>query len=495
MKAAATAFVLAALAVATPGSAQTSAPLLPAHVHHAVSTTDAAAQAAFDRGLALAYAFSIGEARIAFRAAGASDPALAMAPWGEALVETIDINDAQTGDGDKRGAAAIAEARKREAGASPQERALIEALALRYSGRGTNAQRFRAYADAMTRLAADSADADVLALAAYAQWNAEGTFVLPDGAPTPAAQTMVRELDASVGADPANLGARHLRIHLSEMIGHPERALGDARYFDALAFGPGMSHLPHMAGHIYARLGDYPALVASNRRALANDAAYFALGSGEGQAYTRTYHNHDLEFVLYGLTTQGLDADARAALAGENTSEQLHCALRTHDDASALKIVLGPGTFPAPLRAIALARNGRLDEARALLHPRDGSAFDRARTAVAMASIARIAGHLDASAAAYRQALTLLGEEPGDPKNLWYVPAGEGLGAVLLQAGRYADAEIVFRSELVRFPNDPRLAFGLAEALEAQGHDAAAERAVIAREWHGARSLRRADLG
>jgi predicted Zn-dependent protease len=198
---------------------------------------------------------------------------------------------------------------------------------------------------------------------------------------------------------------------------------------------------------------------------------------------------------LYGLTTQGLDADALAAIAGENASEHLHFALRTHDDAGALKIVLGPGTFPAQLRAIALARNGRFDEARALLHPRDGSAFDRARTAIATAAIARLAGHLDASAAAYRQALTLLGREPGDPKNVWYVPAGEGLGAVLLQAGRYSDAETVFRNELVRFPNDPRLAFGLAEALEAQGHDAAAERAVIAREWHGARPLRRADLG
>jgi hypothetical protein len=293
VKAAAAAFVLAALAMAAPGGAQSPAPV-PAHAHHAVSTTDASAQAAFDRGLALAYAFSVGEARIAFKAAGASDPALAMAPWGEALVETIDINEAQTGAGDRRGAAAIAEARKRETGATPQERALIDALALRYSGRGSSAERFRAYANAMTRLAADSTDADVLALAAYAQWNAQDTFVTPDGAPAPGAQTMVRELDAAVAADPANLGARHLRIHLSEELGHPERALGDAQYFDGLAFGPGMSHLPHMAGHIYARLGDYPALVASNRRALANDAAYFALGSGEGQAYTRTYHNHDL---------------------------------------------------------------------------------------------------------------------------------------------------------------------------------------------------------
>jgi hypothetical protein len=39
------------------------------------------------------------------------------------------------------------------------------------------------------------------------------------------------------------------------------------------------------------------------------------------------------------------------------------------------------------------------------------------------------------------------------------------------------------------------LAFGLAEALTAQGKDAAAERAIIEREWKAARPLTRADLG
>lgn len=485
------AFVLSA---SVPGDTQT--PLPAARAHEAVSTSDPAAQASFDRGLAMLYAFSAGEARLSFAKAVSIDPRLALARWGEALADTIDINLPQTADGDKRGALAMLEAGKLETGATPVERALIDALAQRYVARGTVARRFRWYADAMNRVAlAYPDDPNVLTLAAYAEWNAIGDFHLADGTPTEPALRMVRELDRALALDPANLGAHHLRIHLWEVLGHPEHALDDARYFDGLSYDLGMSHLPHMAGHIYARLGDYAALVAANRNAVANDAAYFAAGSGEGQAYTRRYHNHDLEFILYGLTTEGHNGEAAAAIANESASEKLHLALRVHDDAQTLALVDAAPKTPPALRAIALARNGRLTEAAALLKPAPGSDFERARMAVAQAIVARAQGHLVDAASAYRSALKLLGPDPGDPKDLWYVPAGEGLGAVLLQAGRFFEAEAIFRNELARFPNDPRLAFGLAEALNAQGKDGAAARAIVEREWKGSRPLTRADLG
>lgn len=491
--------MIAALAVAAVASTAVAinaqAPVPPAaRAHDAVSTSDPAAQAAFDRGLAMLYAFSVGEARLAFASAAAADPRLAMARWGEAEAETIDINLPQTDDGDRRGARAIAQARRLESGASPVERALIDALTQRYAP-GSAERRFRAYADAMNRVAdAFPDDPTVLTLAAYAEWNSVDDLGAHDARSSAAAQQMTRELDRALQLDPANIGAHHLRIHLLEELSRAEGALPDARYLDGLTYEPGMSHLPHMAGHIYARVGDYAAMVAANRRAIANDALYFAAGDGIGQTYTRRYHNHDLEFVLYGLTTQGLDAEAAAAVESESASEKLHLALRVHDNARALAL---SGTFAAPdaLRAIVLARNARYAQALALLKLPGGDEFERGRTAIAMAVTARGQGRLDAAAASYRSALKLLGDRLGDPKNLWYVPPGEGLGAVLLAASHFPQAEAVFRDELARYPNDPRLAYGLAEALAAQGKDASAARAIVEREWKGARPLTRSELG
>ena len=56
-------------------------------------------------------------------------------------------------------------------------------------------------------------------------------------------------------------------------------------------------------------------------------------------------------------------------------------------------------------------------------------------------------------------------DEPPD----WLYPMREPLGAALLQTGKSADAEAVFREDLRRNPNNPRSLFGLAESLKAQG--------------------------
>ena len=485
----------AAFALAIGCSGQTPARPAPAGAHYAVATTNAAAQAAFDRGLAFLYAFNVGEARTQFKAAAADDPHCAMTYWGEAVAETIDINLPQTDDGDRRGATAIARARAQRAAATPEEQAFIDALALRYTPQRSKAQRFAAYADAMQHIAtANPSDAQALTLAAYARWNTIGDLVDKQKAPVPGALEMEHDLDAALAIDPDNLGAHHLRIHTEEQLLRPERALADARFFDGLMFAPGMSHLPHMAGHIYARVGDYPALVAANQRAVANDAAYFALGTGEGQTYMQTYHDHDLDFIGYGLTTMGDDAGARAAVVHEDERMRLRVAVRTRD-ASALALATSAKNEAA--RAIVFARTGKHAEADALVaaFPAGDDDTERISHGIARAIVARSEGRLEAAAAAYRTVLTLRGTDLGDPKIAWQYPPGEGLGAVLLEQRRYADAASTFRAELVAYPNDPRLAFGLAEALHAQGLDDSAERAIVARNWHGAAPLTVAQLG
>jgi tetratricopeptide (TPR) repeat protein len=484
--------LLGALVLAATAQAPAHAPL--AQAHHAVSAANPDAQAAFDRGLAFLYAFNVGEARTQFAAAANADPLCAMAYWGEAIAETIDINLPDTAEGDQRGTTAIARALALRARTTPEEAALIDALAKRYARRGTTAAHFRAYADAMDAVAAAyPSDPDALTLAAYARWNAVDDLLTPSRAPVPGALAIERDVDAALALDPANIGAHHLRIHIEEEIGHPERALSDARYFDGLTFVPGMSHLPHMAGHIYARTGDYAALVAANERAVANDAAYFALGNGPGQAYMRTYHDHDLDFIAYGLTTLGRDADARDAVAHEDTRMQLRVALRTRDVSA---VDLADAVKNDPLRAIALARAGRLAEADAVVatFPTQATGDALVLPTIARAIVDRVAGRYDEAVSAYRAALQLRGNELGDPKFAWPYPPGEGLGAVLLQQGKYAEAESVFRRELTDYPNDPRLAFGLAEAQRAQNEDDTDARAIVKREWQGPGPLTEIDL-
>jgi len=57
----------------------------------------------------------------------------------------------------------------------------------------------------------------------------------------------------------------------------------------------------------------------------------------------------------------------------------------------------------------------------------------------------------------------------------WYFPVRQALGAVLLDAGRPAEAEAVYRADLDQYPGTGWSLFGLARSLRAQGQDAAAE--------------------
>ena len=75
-----------------------------------------------------------------------------------------------------------------------------------------------------------------------------------------------------------------------------------------------------------------------------------------------------------------------------------------------------------------------------------------------------------------------------DEPPVWFYPIRESLGAVLLETGRPADAERVFREDLVRHPRNPRSLFGLHDALVKQGRttDAAWIKAAFDEVWKSA---------
>jgi tetratricopeptide (TPR) repeat protein len=66
----------------------------------------------------------------------------------------------------------------------------------------------------------------------------------------------------------------------------------------------------------------------------------------------------------------------------------------------------------------------------------------------------------------------------------WHYPVRQSLGAALLQAGRAAEAEAVYREDLRRNPENGWSLFGLAQSLRAQAKpDAAAVDARFSRAW------------
>ena len=492
----ATAALLAALLLgAAPATVPSSQPSAgqEARAHWPVPGADDAAQRLIDRGVMMLFAFDVAEARVAFGQALARNPNLVLAYWGEAEADTIDINLPQTEAGDKRGLAAATEGRRHLANASELERVLVDAIAKRY-GSGSKKDRFARYADALsawTKTHRD--DANVLAVAAYAIWNAEDALLDAHDAPTAKANEMVADLDAALALDPINLGAHHLRIHLLESLHRAHDAIPDADALSSYVYPPGTSHLPHMSGHIWSRVGDYGRLVDDNEHAVANDQSWFAQGNGPGQEYMKFYHDHDVDFVLYGLTTLGQADQARAFAQHEDELMQLKAALRLRDETRVLQLTRATSTgYDAFARAIASARQGEVRSARAAL-TKDGNAN---RTAIGDAVIALAQHDSAAAVSAYARAYDHTKNDAlGDPKNSWPTPIGEGYGVALLAAGKAAEAEAVFTDELKRYPNDPRLEWGLAEALKTQGKDDAAARAAYHAHWQGSRDLTVGDLG
>lgn len=125
---------LALMLVSGAGLAQTSSvPLydnLGTH-HYSITTSNPQAQRYFDQGLRLYYAFNHQEAIRAFTEAVRLDPACAMCHWGVALALGPNINAPMDPTAVEPALAVLEQARKGQA--SDVERAMIDALAARYT--------------------------------------------------------------------------------------------------------------------------------------------------------------------------------------------------------------------------------------------------------------------------------------------------------------------------------------------------------------------------
>jgi len=514
--------VLAAvLATTAAGSPETAIPSSQsgayARVHHVVSTQSPAAQAYFDRGLTLLYAFNRRAARESFLWAAAADPQLAMAYWGVAMSYGGNINVPQDAAGEREAANAASTARALASHANPSDRAYIATLAHRFTAapKPNFDSLARSYAAAMAALAAEyPGDPDAATLYAESEMNLRPwDLYAVDGTPRPGTQRICETLESVLRRFPTHIGANHLYIHATEGGLHPELALQAAGRIASRHFEPAASHLTHMPAHTLARAGYYGAAGGSNVLATAYDRSY--LGSeGRGDKEQPGYYIHDLTFLAYTDAMDGNFGRERSTMARLQTLGQVvpiaFVLLRYErwHDILALKAPQPDPNDPLRFeywrfaRAMAFAARGNVAAASA-----ERNAMHRAAAAnplpliygytngsVAIAHLADLTIDAEIGRATNNEAREIAALraaadaqdrfiyiEPPD----WYGSEREALGGALLRAGRTAAAAIEFGVDLARNPQNPRSLYGASLALAAEGNSAEASRAhaLYVRDW------------
>jgi len=473
-------------------------------LHHAIATKNADAQRFFNQGLTYVYGFNHDEAIRSFRRAAELDPASPMPHWGIALALGPNINLDVDPEREK---AAYTEAQQAKAllgGAPANERAYVEALAVRYSDDPKADLKALAvkYKDAMRNVMRRYPD-DLDAATLYAESLMDlNPWQLWSPAGTPAAGTaeIVSLLESVLRRDPQHIGANHYYIHAVEASKTPERALQSAKRLDTLV--PAAGHLVHMPAHIYMRTGDYLSAVSSNAKAAEVDRAYIAANKPAG-IYPAMYYNHNLDFLASAammsgqfatakkaadeLTTNVTPALAEMAMLEPFAAKTLFVLLRFARWDDVLKLPEADAKFPllATLshfgRGIAHAARGNLAEAerergayaeaRKAIKPESDWGFNKAKNmlevtdAVLDAWIARARRDDAAAIDAWRIAVIkedmLNYNEPPD----WFYPSRESLGAALLRARRFPQAEQAFRDDLTRNPKNGRSLYGLWQTM------------------------------
>jgi tetratricopeptide (TPR) repeat protein len=493
--------------------------------HLAVATTVPKAQAYVDQGLRLLYAFNHQEARRAFQAAARLDPTLAIAHWGDALTLAPNLNAPMTLPNARLARAASQRALRMRAKAGDVERALIEALARRFAANPAAPRPAleRAYADAMTAVAAAHPDdPNVQTLYADAVMNTmPWDYWQKDGAPKPATATLMRTLERTIAQHPRHAGAHHYYIHLIEGSPTPERAEASADALGALM--PSAGHMVHMPAHIYLRVGRYADAAEANVRAIAADEDYLAQCQAQG-LYPVSYYPHNLHFLWAAATLEGrrgvaIDAARQvAAKVPHHHAGQLAWTADFPVTPWLAYVRFGQWqqmlTEPAPPadqpyamgiwhygRALGFVARNQIARAEAELTALDGVMAHKAFATtlkdlpmltnlqiarrIVAGELAAKAGRTDAAVKALREGVAIEDALPYSEPPIWHHPVRQVLGAVLLEAGRAAEAEAVYREDLVRVRENGWSLFGLTRALEAQGKagEAAAVQARFDKAW------------
>jgi tetratricopeptide (TPR) repeat protein len=486
--------------------------------HRKVTTSSPAAQRWFDQGLVFVMSFNHDEAIRSFTQAALLDSGCAMAWWGIALAKGPHINNpAMSPEASQAAWEALRRARARLATATPAERALVEALASRYAEHPPEDRHAldEAYAAAMREVwARFPQDADVGSLFAEALMDLRPWDLWRmDGSPQPGTDEILATLERVLKLAPSHPGANHLYVHAVEASPHPERGLPSADRLRTLV--PSAGHMVHMPAHIYCRVGRWADAATANEKAIEADRRYRERSPRQG--FYNVYMAHNRHFLSWASQMEG-----RSAVALKAAREMM--TLLPEDfvrDAA----YFADGFLTIEMET--LMRFGRWDEVLAVAEPADYLPISRAFRHYTRGAAFAAQGKLDEAAAeqaAFREACSrvtepmIVGNNPArrvlsiadhqlegeilnrrgdvdgavrelsagvaiedslryDESPDWLLPVRHALGAVLVRAKRWPEAEAVYRADLARNAENGWSLWGLARSLRAQGRESEAEAA------------------
>lgn len=478
-----------------------------------VTATSDSARIYFEQGINMYYGFHIIEALASFEKAVRFDNNFAMGYWGKALAYGPNINDlvyAASPDA----LAATQKAKELYANCTAVEKALIDAMQVRYSADSTQSREHlnQLYADAMKTVHANfTASADAAALYADAlmvqhPWD----FYDKYGKAKSWTPEIVNTLEALLKQSPNHPGACHYYIHAIEGSDHPERGMDIAARLPSLM--PGLAHVVHMPSHIYIRSGYYKQGVDVNETAVKSYYDYLGKFAPVVNAnFLYVMHNLHMQATCANMdgsyaTALKISNDCRNSIdtnffgAGGYLSmyaQYLYMTpYLTFIRFGKWDEILSTPAVPASLvyanllwhygRGMAYSRkadfemaNGELKLLRADMN--DSMLYDHppafnagiAGAAVAekilAATIALENDETNKAVELFKEAVikedNMLYNEPKD----WVHPARQYLGDALVKAGDFREAEKIFREDLKANPNNGWSLTGLAKALLMQG--------------------------
>ncbi len=490
-------------------------------VEYPVSGISEMGQKYFDQGLRLVYAFWMAEARRSFDEAARLDPDVPMVHWGRALAYGPYLNQGSPPEDQLRTAwEAIDRAQELAGSATPKEQAMIETLAARYaedpaSERDPLDKAYYEKARALAEAWPDDLDIQVLAAAAFMNttrwdyWDDEGK-PLTDGT-----DWLVGQLERALDMDPTHPGAIHYYIHAVEASDDVGRAVSYARRLPGTM--PGAAHLVHMGSHILIQTGNYDEAADFNLDAAAVDELYIGMPDQEGRYPVGSYQ-HNVHFAWSAAQFEG-----RSAVALQQ-AYKLRDKVRVQSNPNRIESSSRPQFFlsiplfaearfgnwdnilnePAP-RAEYLFETAIWHYARGLAHSATGNpeaAEEHRKSVAAIAADENLPGMGRVSAADMLRLAAValeadIARRSGDPEgaiplieeaihiqdNLaysepppWYMPMRQALGAAFLEAGHPDHAEVAFREDLARWPENGWSLYGLLQSLREQGRIDEAER-------------------
>lgn len=454
-----------------------------------ITTSSAEAQALFNQGIQLRWAYNMDESARSMASARRADPECAMCYWGEAFGLGAYLNGRMEPNRAPYARAAILKAAElADDNITEVERDLITAALVRYPEDYDPENRRRddeAFAREMAKVYDKYPDnhevAVVYAVALFMLEERRGYRDVNDPDVIRLHGVLTRVLDKDI----RHPGACHLYIHATESSQHPELALPCAAHLGQTI--PVASHIQHMPSHTWNEVGMWGDSVRANTAAWHSD---MRAAEEDGFSYASM---HNLHMLLFAASYDGQGAAATQAgkdyrkLTGNSMYEVLTLIRFGRFDE-----VLEKNNRPTDEVAGALwdfangyanLKQGNVDAAKEM---RD-QILEFARTTEAkfrfhpaglvVGTAAHILegeilweeGDLDGAIAAFEKSAEVEDQMDYDEPEPLPFAARHWLGAALLEAGRYEDAERAYREEIADHPHNGWSLYGLKQALAALG--------------------------